>query len=57
MNENTKIECLRLAVEFEKVRPGTGVIPVAEQFYEWVTSEDKPSSLQIKYEKTLKERE
>ena len=55
MNEDTKLECLRLAVDSCKGASEDTVERVAKKFYEWVTSEDKPNT--IKYEKTLKERE
>ena len=56
MSEDTKLECLRLAVNFYKgCGQDVNLVAVAKMMYEWVTSEDKPNT--IKYEKTLKERE
>lgn len=53
MNEDTKLECLRLAVELSG--DSNVIMEIAKDFHEWVTSEDKPNT--IKYEKMLKERE
>lgn len=55
MNEDTKLECLRLAVDLCKGITEAEVLPMAKKFYEWVISEDKPNT--IKYEKTIRERE
>ncbi len=54
MNEDTKLECLRLAVDFCRGWEGSEPLEVAKSYYEWVTSKDKPNT--INYEKTLKER-
>lgn len=56
MNEDTKLECLRLAVDFVcKTDNGADELKLAKSYYDWVTSKDKANT--IKYEKTLKERE
>ena len=51
MNEDTKLQCLRLAIDAKAL----DILNASKQFYQWVTSEDRPDK--INYEKTLKERE
>lgn len=53
MNEDTKLQCLRLAIDYCRGIGEGDIKSTAEKFYEWVTSGDKPSSLKIKYEKTF----